>query len=238
MDHFLYYVVGISIPLALLLSVVLGIELYRMFGVAGLYRLPERDLRFVCSLLRFYLPGGKWRILRNPYLLTDDKVAPCRADLIIIGGGGVMILTVEERRGHFSTPPSGNWTLWQDGKGQRIPNRFAEGRQYVSAVNNILMRCGITCPVVSHVVLSDDSAIVDDLYNENVYTGAQLVPYVKKFCKGKALTKQEQMRLREAIAAHHSRCREAFADKYYQEQAAMEAETPADSLETDQTPTE
>lgn len=210
MEYFLYVVVGIAIPVALLLSVILGLELYRMFGVTNLYRSKGRDLQFVCALLRYYLPGGKWRILRNPCLLTDETVAPCRADLLVIGGGGVMILTVDDRYGHFSTPPVGNWTIWQDGKGRRIPNRFAEGRQYISAINGILVRSGITCPVVSHVVLSDDSAVADDLYSENIYTGAQLVPYVKRFCNGKSLSRKEQMMLREAIVAHHRRCREVI----------------------------
>ena len=224
MDQLIYIIVGIAIPLALLLSFVLAMELKKMFGVANLYRAPARDLRFICSLLLFFTPGGKWRILRNPCLLTDQGVASPRADVVVIGGGGVMILTVDQRKGHFTTPAIGPWTIWEDGKGVRIPNRFIEGRQYVSAIHSILVKNSITCPVFNHVVLSDDYAMVDDLYNENVYTGAQLVPYVKHFCNEKVLSKKDQMRLREAIAAHHRRCRQIVEGG-----ASAEAAAPAQS---------
>lgn len=213
MDQLIYIIVAVAIPLALGLSAILALELRKMLRVANLYRTPERDLRFICSLLFLNIPGGKWRILKNPCLLTDSSVAANRADIVIIGGGGVMVLTVDDRKGNFSTPALGPWTHWEDGKAIRIPNRFVEGRQYVSALHSILVKNSITCPVFNHVVLSDDYAMADDLYNENVYTGAQLVPYVKQFCKDRVLSKKEQLRLREAIAAHHRRCRQAEAEK-------------------------
>ncbi len=223
MDKLLYIVVGIAIPVALLLCVILALELRRLMGVINLYHVPQRDMQFVGSLLRFYLPGGKWRILQRPCLLTDNRVAPTRADLVIIGGKGVMVLTVDDRKGHFSTPATGSWTLWQDGKGQRIPNRFNEGWQYVDVIQRIMAENGISCPVYNHIVLSDDYAKFDDLHSENVFTGAQLVPYARGFCKGKELSKEDQQKLREAIAAHHRSCREKIA-KAKQIKAAEQAD--------------
>lgn len=229
MNQLIYIIVGVAIPLALLLSFILAMELRKMFWITNLYRAPERDLGFVCSLLFHYVPGGKWRILKSPCLLTDSNVAANRADLVIIGGGGVMILTVDDRKGHFVTPALGPWTLWEDGKSKRIPNRFVEGRQYVSAIHSILVKNSITCPVFNHVVLSDDYAVMDDLYSENVFTGNQLVPYVKSFCKGNALSKQDQLRLREAIAAHHRRCRHAVEQAAAAQAAAAQAATQVES---------
>lgn len=226
MDNLLYIIVGISIPVALLLCGILGWEVRRSFAVANLYRSPVRDLRFVCALLRYYLPGGKWRILRNPCLLTDDRNAPARADLLVIGGGGVLILTVDDRKGHFSTPPSGDWTIWQDGKNSRVENKFAAGRQYTSVINGILVRHGLSCSVLNLVVLSDDFAAADDLYAEHVMTCNQLVPYVKRFCKGKLLPRREQKQIREAIASHHTHCREVIAQA--EAEAAARASAPMD----------
>ncbi|MBQ8287482.1 MAG: NERD domain-containing protein [Clostridia bacterium] len=209
-DKILYIVVSIAIPVALALCVILALGLRRAMAVAKLYGGRGRDLRFVCALLRHYLPGGKWRILRNPCLLSDHRGVPPRADLIVIGGGGVLILTVDDRPGHFSTPSTGDWTYWQDGEMVKIPNRFVEGRQYTAVVNGLLVRAGISCPVLNIIVLSDDHAGADDLYAENVMTGNQLVPYVKRFCKGGMLSSKEQQRLRQIIATHHTKSRKAL----------------------------
>ena len=145
-----------SSDLALTLCVILALSIRKGVAVAKLYAGRGRDLRFVCALLRHYLPGGKWRILRSPCLLADHRGAPPRADLIVLGGGGVLILTVDDRPGHFSTPATGDWTHWQEGEMEKVPNRFTEGRQYISVVNGLLVRAGISCPVMNIIVLSDE----------------------------------------------------------------------------------
>lgn len=210
MDKILYIVVAVAIPVALFLCVLLALSLRRVAATAKLYAGSGRDLRFVCALLRYYLSGGKWRILRSPCLLSEHRGAPPRADLLIIGGGGVLILTVDDRAGHFSTPSTGDWTHWQDGEMEKIPNRFVEGRQYTSVVNGLLVRMGISCPVINLIVLSNDYAAADDLYAENVLTCNQLVPYVQRFCKRGMLSKKNQKRLREVIAAHHVKSKKAL----------------------------
>ncbi len=231
MDKILYIIVGIAIPVALLLCVILALGLRRAIAVAKLYSGRGRDLRFVCALLRYYLPGGKWRILRNPCLLSDHDGAPPRADLVIVGGGGVLILTVDDRKGHFSTPPTEDWTYWLDGSFEKIPNRFTEGRQYTSVVNGLLVRAGISCPVINLIVLSDDHVAADDLYSENVLTCNHLVPYVKRFCKGGMLSKKTQKRLREIIVAHHAKCRKALESS---EAAAVYSRTERSELTADE----
>lgn len=210
MDKILYVVVGIAIPVALLLCVALFWELRRSMAAAKLYSGAGRDLRFVCALLRHYLPGGKWRILRNPCLLSEHRGIPPRADLVVVGGGGVLILTVDDRAGRFSTPPTGDWTHWTDGNIEKVPNRFAEGRQYTSVINGLLVRAGVSCPVIHLLILSDDHAAADDLYGENVLTCNQLIPYAKRFCKGGAISVKSQKRLREAIVSHHVKSKKAL----------------------------
>lgn len=206
----LYIVVAVCIPLALLLCLLLFWELRRMMAVTKLYSEEGRDLRFVCALLRHYLPGGKWRILRHPCILSDATEAPPRADLLIIGGGGLLVLTVDDRSGHFVTPPTGDWTLWQ-GKGyEKVANRFNDGRKYISVLNGLLVRSGLSCPVINLLILSDDEATADDLYGENVLTCNQLIPYLKRFCQGRMLSVSRQKKLREVLAAHHVRCRKAL----------------------------
>lgn len=206
----LYIVVAICVPLALLLCLLLFVELRRMMAVTKLYSEEGRDLRFVCALLRHYLPGGKWRILRNPCILSNATDAPPRADLLIIGGGGLLVLTVDDRSGHFVTPPTGDWTLWQ-GKGhEKVANRFNDGRKYIAVLNGLVVRAGLSCPVINLLILSDDEATADDLYSENVLTCNQLIPYLKRFCKGRMLSTSKQKKLRELLAAHHVRCRKAL----------------------------
>jgi hypothetical protein len=63
---------------------------------------------------------------------------------------------------------------------------------------------------VNLIVLSDDEATADDLYAENVLTCDQLIPYLKRFCKGRMLSTARQKKLREVLAAHHVRCRKAL----------------------------
>ena len=236
MTDLLYIIVFAAIPVALALCGVLALNIHKGMTLAKLYATGGRDFRFVCALLRHELPGGKWRILRNPCLLSDDQNAPPRADLVVIGGGGVLVLTVEERTGHFSTPPTGDWTHWNDGVMEKLPNRFVEGRQYVSVLNGLLVRAGVSCPVMNIIVLSDDVAGADDLYAENVMTGNQLVPYVKRFCKGSMLSTGQQQHLRQVIAAHHAKCRKALESADAAAKQAMDAPITAGNLFGDAAP--
>ena len=238
MDKLLYIVFGVSAVVALALCAVLALGIRKGIAVAKLYAGRGRDLRFVCALLRHYLPGGKWRILRSPCLLSDHNGAPPRADLMVIGGGGVLILTVDDRPGHFSTPPTGDWTYWQDGEMVKVPNRFTEGRQYITVVNSLLVRAGVSCPVLNLIVLSDDFAGADDLYAENVMTGNQLVPYVKRFCKGGMLTTKQQQHLRQVIASHHAKCRKALEAGDAAQKSAADQPITASNLFGDAAPAE
>ncbi|MBO5778520.1 MAG: NERD domain-containing protein [Clostridia bacterium] len=237
----LYIVVGVCVPLALGLCVLLFFELSRMMATAKLYSVAGRDLRFVCALLRQHLPGGKWRILRHPCILPNSKDAPPRADLLIIGGGGLLVLTVDDREGHFVTPPTGDWTLWKGNGYEKVANRFNEGRKYTAVLNNLVVRAGLSCPVINIIVLSDDEATADDLYAENVLTCDQLVPYLKRFCKGRMLSTARQKKLREVLASHHVRCRRALEqldNPIYQPVSALEQEADytADSLFGEESP--
>ena len=206
MDKLLYIVVAIAVPVALMLAALIALELRKLFGVIHLYRVPCRDIRFVNGLLELYVPSPKQRIVKNPCLFPDEKILQQNSTLLILGGKGVMILTVESRTGHFSTPATGVWTLWQAGKGYRLPNGFDKGWRYADVISRIMAENKINCPIVNHVILSDDDARVDDLYNDNVFTGAQLVPYAKWFCHGKDLSGRDLKKLRAAILGYQAQC--------------------------------
>lgn len=220
MDKLLYIVEAIAIPAALLLCVILAVELRKLMGVTHLYREPDRDIRFARTLLELYVPGAKWRIIEKPCLFTDNRNEPACADLLVVGKKGVMILTVERKNGHFSTPPTGVWTLWKEGKGERIPNRFDTGWKYADVLQQIMEENEISAPILNHVLFSDDDALIDDLYSENVFTGAQLVPYTKWFCKGRGLSQKKQKKLIAAIDAHSDKCRRAMEEARRSKSAA------------------
>lgn len=188
----------------LLLAIYLVTVLLKQHNLHRLYAENARDFRFVCELLRLFI--DKDSIIKNPCLLKNyDTVSP-RADALIVGGGGLLVLTVIDEPGQYSTPPSGNWTVWQNGEMKQIPNGFRAGKQYVSVLTNIMMKNGLSCPVVNLVVLTDDHAELDSLHEENVLTGDLLVPYVKDFNRRRALGRGGQAKLIKAIKQHHEHC--------------------------------
>lgn len=192
--------------------------LLKQHALRQLYADGARDFRFVCELLRLFT--NKEGIVKNPCLLRSYGDIPPRADAVVVGGGGLLLLTVVDAPGQYSTPASGNWSVWQDGEVKQIPNAFLPGKQYASVLSSILMKNGISCPVVSVVVLTDDHAHVDSLYEENVLTADKLVPYVQSFAHRRALGRSGQAKLIKAIKQHHEHSQRKLS-------AAMVGNAPA-----------
>lgn len=188
----------------LALAIYLVMSLMKRHALRQLYADGARDFRFVCELLRLYTK--KDSVIKNPCLLRSYGDIPSRADALVVGGGGLLILTVIDEPGQYSTPANGNWSIWQGLDRKQIPNAFLPGKQYTSVLTSVLMKNGLSCPIVNVVVLTDDHAEVDSLYDENVLTGDRLVPYVKAFCRGRALGRGGQEKLKKAIREHHEQC--------------------------------
>lgn len=186
------------------LACCLIVALVKRHSLNQLYDDSARDFRFVCELLRLYT--RKDNIIKNPCLLRSYGDISPRADALVVGGGGVMILTVVDEPGQFSAPAAGNWTVWQEGEAKRIPNAFLPGKQYTSVISSILMKNGLSCPIINVVVLTDDHAKVDSLHEANVLTGDRLVPCVREFNRRRALGKSGQAKLKKALKQHHEQC--------------------------------
>lgn len=210
-----------------LLALYLVSALLKRHALQQLYADGARDFRFVCELLRLYT--NKNNLLKNPCLLRSYGEIPPRADAVVVGGGGVLILTVVDEPGQYSTPASGNWSVWQDGEVKQIPNAFLPGKQYTNVLSSLLMKNGISCPIVNAVVLTDDNAHLDSLYEENVMTADQLVPYVKAFARRRALGKGGQTKLIGAIRAHHESCQKKLS-------SAVVGDAPAQVMNTGEFP--
>ncbi len=204
MRELLIVLVALCFAGILALAIYLVMSLMKRHALRQLYADSARDFRFVCELLRLYTK--KDSVIKNPCLLRSYGAVPSRADAIVVGGGGLLILTVIDEPGQYSTPANGNWSIWQGWDRKQIPNAFLPGKQYTSVLTSVLMKNGLSCPIVNVVVLTDDNAEVDSLYDENVLTGDRLVPYVKAFCRGRALGRGAQEKLKKAIRAHHEQC--------------------------------
>lgn len=207
----------------LLISVYLIAYLLKRHSLSRLYDQNGRDFRFICELLRLY--GDKNTIIKNPCLMKNYGSVSPRADAVIVGGGGVLILTVLDEPGQYSTPASGSWSVWQAGEAKRLPNAFLPGRQYISVISGILVKCGLSCPVVNAVVLTDDHATIDSLHEANVMTANDLVAYVNAFCRRRALGRGGQEKLKKAIRQHHEQCQRQLSSSVASNPASIFSNT-------------
>lgn len=204
MPELLNAIVIVSFVGIILLMIYLTAVLVKRHRLHGLYAESARDFRFVCELLRLFV--DKDSIIKNPCLLRNYGSVPPRADALIVGGGGLLIITAIDEPGQYSTPLAGDWTVWQNGEMKRLENGFRAGRQYITVLTNVMVKNGLSCPVVNLVVLTDDHAQLDSLHEEYVLTGDLLVPYVKEFLSRRALGRSGQQKLKKAIRQHHEYC--------------------------------
>lgn len=223
------------------LTVYLIVTLMKHHTLRQLYATGIRDFRFVAALLRLF--GKKKKVIKNPCLLRSYGDLPPRADLVIVGGGGVLIVTAVEGAGQYTTPPNEDWTVWQDGEMKQIPCAFRAGKRYASVISKILMKNGLSCPIHNIVVLTDDHAKIDTLHSENVMTANDLIPFVQAFDRRHALSSSQQQLLRSAVKQHHELCQRqlasaiAVSDEQSEVGAAQPSEAPAElSVPTDGTP--
>lgn len=207
-----------------LLAVYLVATLLKRHSLHQLYEGDARDFRFVCELLRLYTDKNK--LIKNPCLLRSYEGVSPRADAIVVGGGGILILTVVDDPGQYKTPVNGNWSIWQDGEMKQIPNGFLPGRQYTSVLSSILVKNGLSCPIVNTVVLTDDYAEIDSLHEENTLTCDRLVPCVREFDRRRVLSKKSQEKLIKAIRAHHELCQRQLSSAMVGNASSLFANRP------------
>lgn len=210
MEAFIYVSLALCGVSMIALAVYIILAIRRRSYIAALYSSNVRDSRFAYSLLKIFF--GKY-VLRSLYLLKDQTEISPRADVIAVLRGGLVIITVLDKKGTYVTPPNESWTLTTEEGMQRIPNAHKSATHYLDAINEALLKAGISSQIMANVVLlSDDNAKFDELYPEGVLTGRTLVEYCKEMNKTHIMSTKERRQIVEALTKHSKLCR-AYIDK-------------------------
>ena len=117
MDAFIYVSLALCGVSMIALAVYIILAIRRRSYIAALYSSNVRDSRFAYSLLKIFF--GKY-VLRSLYLLKDQTEISPRADVIAVHRGGLVIITVLDKKGTYVTPPNESWTLTTEEGMQRI----------------------------------------------------------------------------------------------------------------------
>ena len=106
-----------------------------------------------------------------------------------------------------------SWTLTTENGNEKIPNTHKNAAHYLDAINEVLLKAGISSQVMANVVLlSDDNAKFDELYPEGILTGNMLVSYCKDMNKTHIMSNKERLQIIDAITKHSKICR-AYIEK-------------------------
>lgn len=179
--------------------------------ISSIYKSSVRDYRFAYALMKSYY---KKSVMRGVYLLKNsDGVSP-RADVVAVLKGGIVVITVVDKKGFFVTPADGPWTLTDnDGVTTEIPNSLKIGKRYVSEIENLLIKAGIPAEDIYNIVLlSDDRAKFDEIYSDNILTGDMLIPFCQKICRNPSINGKTRKSIMYAIAKRHKSCK-SYAEK-------------------------
>ncbi len=183
-------------------------KLSRLFAI---YADSARDYRFAYSLMKLYY---KKAVLRSVYLLkAGDNNIPPKADVVAVLKGGVVVITVVDKKGFFVTLPEESWTVTNNGVTEEIPNFAKIGKRYTAEIDDILMKAGIPSQNIYNIVLlSDDHASYDELYSDNVMTGDMLIPFCQNLCSAPIMNGRTQKNIIDAIMRRHKICK-GYAEK-------------------------
>ena len=196
---------------ALITVIYMFISVRKRSYLSSIYNNSARDYRFAYALMRLYF---KKAVMRCVYLLkTNDGISP-RADVVAVLKGGIVVITVLDGKGFFSTPAEGSWYLTDDNNiTTEIPNSLKLGKRYVSELDSLLVRSGIPSQNIYNIVLlSDDKATFDELHSDNILTGDMLIPVCKKLCNAPIMNGRTQKSIISAIMRHHKNCK-SYADR-------------------------
>jgi|GEM_PF-2102102 len=215
------------IAVLIIILIYLFLSFRKRNALAAIYASDTRDYRFACSLLKLYF---KDRLIRSPYLRKNLGNAPLRADALLVLRGGIVIITVIDAPGFYSTPAEGDWRLTVDDQTKRIPNSLMLGQEQVGAVYSMLIRSGIECHDIYNIVLlSDDHAQIDQLYTDGVFTGDLLIPYCKKLNSKRVLKGSVQKEIKSIIVRNHKLCKSYIEKNVFENSRASEPAAPVES---------
>jgi len=212
------------IILASCLVVLAALAVYLLFAMRkrsqlrGIYMSDVRDFRFASALLKLYF---KDRVIRAPYLRKNLGKAPLKADVILVLRGGIVVITVLDKPGYYSTPPAKSWSVTTESGTETIPSALKTGAELVSALSTLLMKAGIECPYIYNVVLlSDDNARVDTMYSDGVFTGKDIIPFCRKIAKARRIRRSVQKEITEVIMRNHRLTKVYVVKNVYENQTS------------------
>ena len=205
MDNPLYIVLALCCALALALALYLFFAIRKRSYVSAIYSSKVRDCRFAYALLKMYFPKN---VIRSPYLLKNPAGISPKADVVAVLRGGILIITVLDKKGFYLTPSDKEWTLTAEEGIVRLPNAVKQSSQYENAIDDILIKAGIPSqPVIRVALLSNDKAKFDPLYPESILTGDMLIPFCKNLNKTPIMGAKTQKQIMEALNRHHKSCK-------------------------------
>ena len=213
MELFLKITLGVCMAMMVGIAVYLLVDIRRRLALRSVYSSDIRDYRFACALLKIYY---KRALIRSPYLSKIlGKVSP-RADALLVLRGGIVVITVLDKPGFYSTPYDNDWTLINKDKSERIENTLKNSKEYLYALDSLLLKSGIECKnIYSIVLLSDDHAAFDPLYADGVLTGDMLIPYCKKVSSMPSLSMKKRREIKEIILRNHKMCKSYIEKNVY-----------------------
>lgn len=213
MDLFLKITLGVCLVMMIAIAIYLLVDIRRRFALRSIYSSDVRDYRFVCAMLKLYYK--KW-LIRSPYLSKNLGKVPPKADAVLILRGGIVIITVLDKPGFYSTPFDGEWSLINRESTERIDNTLKNSKEYLYALDSLLLKSGIECKnIYSVVLLSDDHAAFDPLYADGILTGDMLIPYCKKVSSIPTLSGKKRKEIKELILRNHKMCKSYLEKNVY-----------------------
>ena len=213
MELYLKIILVACVLIIVAIVIYLLLDIRRRFALKSIYDSDVRDYRFVCAMLKLYFKNA---LIRNPYLRKNLGRVPPRADAVLVLRGGIVIITVIDKPGFYSTPLDDNWSVTVGERTERIDNALNLSKEYEDAIETLLMKSGIECSLVYNVVvLSDDHAEFDPLYPDGILTGDMLIPYCRHIANTHGLSAKKRREIKEIIIKNHKICKEYLEKNVY-----------------------
>lgn len=225
----LYVILGCCAVIALSLAIYIFLAVRKRAYLSAIYSSTVRDSRFAYALLKLFFPSC---IIRSPYLLKNPPSISPKADVVAVLKGGILIITVLDKRGFYLTPADKDWSLNTEKGIERLPNALKVSLSYEHAIDEILLKAGLPSqPIISVALLSDDKSRFDELYPDGILTGSTLIPYCKDMNKTPVMNSKMQKQIVSALYRHHKNCKTYNEKNLYNTASADEQQQP-----TEQTP--
>ncbi len=145
-----------------------------------------------CAYRLLALRFGTSSLLRH-ILLPIQPVAGsqyCDFDLLMVGRGGILVITLKGQTGFIENPMRGDWRAFTRTQTQQFANPFELNALRVAAVRNILAEEQFTNVPVHSIVAFMRPVKFKNRFSQ-VVTAEQLIPSVVNLNKNRFLTGEE-----------------------------------------------